>query len=183
MLCRKSRFVIPVLGVVLAFSGAMKAQAEGPHCRTVSGTSSGTSTATGHPSFFVYNFDVSGIFKARPIGPGTYAGSVTLDYSNYTTASPCADVTGTITFTDAAGHQINTTVSGTECETTPYNADIHLSDLVLTITGGTGTYRDASGTIDSTGTTTGITSPYSEEAKLSGTICIPHLDGDDGEDD
>jgi hypothetical protein len=171
MLRRMSCFAVPVLGVVLALGGATKVQADGRPCLPVIGHSAGSSTATGHPSTYVYTFDVEGDFRASPIGAGTYEGTITLDYSTYTTASPCASVTGKITFTDVLGNTIVTSVSGMECETTPYNPDIHLSELVLTITGGTGPYENANGTIDSDGMTTGTGPSYTDEAMLSGTIC------------
>ncbi|MDQ2785968.1 MAG: hypothetical protein M3Y58_13315, partial [Chloroflexota bacterium] len=136
----------------------------------VSGSSTGTSQVTNPPSSptdpngcapntgggKVCHFDVSGTFTASPLGSGTYTGKVTLDYSSYSAASPCATATGTITFTNAAGDKVYTMIApGSKvCETG--NPIVHSENLVLKITGGTGVFLHASGTIMSNGSTTDV---------------------------
>lgn len=158
----------------------------------VNGTSSGTSTLTnpstcnppsGNPALFICNFDVMGTYSGTPIGTGTYSGTITLDYHSYTATNHCATATGTITFKNADGNQLVTMLGpGSQvCETAV--ATVHSSHLVLKITGGTGVFKHASGTIISNGTTTD-TGPgtHADSATLTGSITL-HGNHGEGNDD
>ncbi len=170
----------------------------------VSGTSTGTSTVTNPPTSptdpngcapntgggKVCHFDVSGTFTASPLGTGTYAGKVTLDYHSYTATNRCATASGTITFTNTAtGDKLYTMIDPTRsnvCETaTP---TIHSEDLVLIITGGTGQFAGATGTIMSKGTTIDAEpGMHTDSATLTGSITLEHGNnghgcGNDGHD-
>lgn len=138
----------------------------------------------------ICKFDVSGTFTASPLGTGTYAGKITLDYSSYTTAHPCATATGNITFTTATGDTVTTQLApGSEvCETTPASS-VHTTHFLLNITGGTGQFTDATGTITSNGTTTDTTTPSTgksvDSSTLTGSISLEngtngHGCGNDG---
>ncbi len=126
----------------------------------------------------VCKFSVSGTFTASPLGTGTYAGMVTLDYNTYTVANPCAAATGNITFTNAAGDKVFTTLGpGSKvCETTPPST-VHTENLILNITGGTGHFAGATGTIKSNGTTTDVAGnpgKHTDSATLTGSITLEH---------
>ncbi len=161
----------------------------------VSGSSVGTSTITNPPltptdpngcapntgGGKVCHFDVSGTFTASPLGTGTYTGKVTLDYNTYTTANPCAAATGNIMFTNAAGDKVYTTLGpGSKvCETNPPSA-VHTENLILKITGGTGRFAGATGTIHSDGMTMdvpGNPGKHTDSATLSGSITLEHGNG------
>ncbi|MCA1666536.1 MAG: hypothetical protein LC793_03880, partial [Thermomicrobia bacterium] len=129
----------------------------------------------------ICHFAVSGTFTAAPLGSGTYAGTVTLDYSSYSAASPCATATGSITFTNAAGDNLYTMLApGSQvCETTPPSA-VHTETLILKITGGTGQFAGATGIIHSNGTTmdvVGNPGMHTDSALLSGSITLEHGNG------
>lgn len=170
---------------------------------SVNGTSTGMSQVTNPPASptdpngcapntgggKICNFDVSGTFTAAPLGSGTYAGKITLDYSPYTAAHPCATATGTITFTAATGDTITTKLApGSEvCETIPASS-VHTTHFLLSITGGTGRFEDATGVIHSDGTTTDTTTPSTgkstDSSTLTGSISLEggdeHGCGNDG---
>ena len=171
----------------------------------VSGTSTGTSTVTNPPTSptdpngcapntgggKVCHFDVSGTFTASPLGTDTYAGKVTLDYNQYNTTTGCTPATGTITFTNAAGDKVYTTLgSGSQvCETNPPSA-VHTENLVLNIMGGTGQFAGATGTIMSKDSTTDVPKnpgKHTDSAMLTGSISFEHGNnghgcGNDGHD-
>ncbi|MGI8858023.1 MAG: hypothetical protein ACR2JW_19975 [Thermomicrobiales bacterium] len=159
----------------------------------VSGASMGASQVTNpttcnppsqNPNFLVCNFDVSGTYTANPpLGPaGTYSGHVTLDYHSYTAANRCATASGTITFTNTAtGDKLNTTIDPAHsqvCETG--NPVVHSENLVLKITGGTGAFTGATGTIMSNGSTTDVAGnpgQHTDSATLTGSITLEHGKG------
>jgi len=207
MVVTRRTFLPLVLLVVLLTFGTSSVLAKndsGTDVTTpVSGTSTGTSQVTNPPSSptdpngcapntgggKICHFDVSGTFTASPLGTGTYAGTITLDYNSYTAANPCATATGHITFTNAAGEKVFTTLApGSKvCETTPPSA-VHTTHLILKIMGGTGPFAGASGTIYSDGTTTDTTTPSTgksvDASTLTGSISLEK--GDDhgcGNDD
>ncbi len=186
-----------IVMVIVLMLGGTSVFAKGHDDATpVNGTSSGTSTLTnpstcnppsGNPAFLICNFDVTGTYSGTPIGSGTYSGHVTLDYHSYTATNPCATATGTITFTNAHGDQLVTTLGpGSQvCETAV--ATVHSEHLVLKIMSGTGLFKHASGTIVSNGTTTD-TGPgtHADSATLTGSITLHGHHGkgnDDGGDD
>ena len=156
----------------------------------VSGTSAGTSQVTNPPitptdpngcapntgGGKICHFNVSGTFTATPLGTGTYAGQVTLDYNSYTAANPCATATGNITFTNTAGDKVYTTLApGSKvCETVPPSTT-HTEMLILKITGGTGQFANATGTIMSNGTTMDVAGNpglHTDSATLTGSITL-----------
>jgi len=169
----------------------------------VNGTSMGTSQVTNPPSSAtdpngcapntgggkICHFNVSGTFTASPLGTGTYAGMVTLDYNQYNATTRCTPATGNITFTNAAGDKVYTTLApGSQvCETNPPSA-VHTENLVLKITGGTGQFAGATGTIMSNGSTVDVVGnpgKHTDSATLTGSITLErgnngHGCGNDG---
>ncbi|MHB8646803.1 MAG: hypothetical protein ACYDAR_13515 [Thermomicrobiales bacterium] len=192
---RRTFLPLVLVAIFLAF-GTVSVFAKDKETATpVSGSSTGTSQITNPPTSptdpngcapntgggKVCHFDVSGTFTASPLGSGTYQGKVTLDYRSYTSASPCAKATGHITFTNAAGDKVYTVLApGSKvCETMP-PSNIHTETLTLKITGGTGQFEDATGTIHSNGTTTdvpGNPGMHTDSATLTGSITLDHGNG------
>jgi len=125
----------------------------------------------------ICEFDVSGTYQAS-FGAGTYSGHVTLNYATYTMQNPCATATGTITFTNANGGTITTTLApGSKvCETTPPST-VHNATFILNVTGGTGVFEGATGTINANGTTNdtpGQPGMHTDTFVLTGTLTTRH---------
>lgn len=157
---------------------------------SVSGTTSGTASAqvpepgvaectpqtAVDPEDFVCDFDVAGTFNLTGgLGTGTYDGEFRLDWSIYTSSDPCAEVVGTMTLT-AAGGTVELAVANTSrvCETS--DPAVHDATLNATVTGGTGAYAGATGTLTSTGTLEAqdlLGQEYTAEATMTGTITVP----------
>lgn len=195
MVTRRTFLPLLLVAVFLTFGTVSVFAKDKDSTTPVSGSSAGMSQITNPPTTptdpngcapntgggKICHFDVSGTFTASPLGSGTYTGTVTLDYNSYTTASPCATATGTITFTNAAGDKVHTMLApGSKvCETTPPSA-VHNETLILKITGGTGQFEDATGTIHSDGTTmdvAGNPGKHTDSATLSGSITLEHGNG------
>ncbi len=158
----------------------------------VNGVSTGSSTNTSNcdplhptPTNLVCTFAVNGSYSAMGIGSGTYSGTTTIDYTKYGTAGKdpngggaCTPVTGSITFTKSPGNTLTTTLapSSKVCETGAAGSPHH-TYLVLTITGGTGQFHGATGTINSTGISTDDPSNarlHHDMATLTGSITLEH---------
>jgi hypothetical protein len=174
------------------------------HTVTVNGTSSGTSTVVitpartcnpvptvVNPTDYLCTFAVAGSYTASGIGSGTYHGTTMIDYGNglYGSAGlgpgPCTPVTGAITFEQSPGNTLTTTLgAGSKvCETSPAST-VHNTHLVLDITGGTGKFHGATGTILSDGTSTDDATTaglHHDQAQLSGHVTLRHGDGNDGD--
>jgi hypothetical protein len=170
------------------------------HTATVNGSSKGTSTVeitparTCSPVPPVHNatdllctFVVNGSYTASGIGSGTYHGTTMIDYGQYGSAGsgpgPCTPVTGAITFEKSHGNTLTTTLgAGSKvCDTSPAST-VHNTHLVLDITGGTGRFEGATGTILSDGTSTDDATTaglHHDNAQLSGHVTLNHDDGDD----
>jgi hypothetical protein len=179
--CRSLAIVLMIIVLTLAVTSP--ARADG--AKTYTGSSQGTATAlpptTGAtcnppaptmPSDLICQFDDQGTFTLKPGVKGSYAGQTTVDYNVYTSAQPCGQVSGNLDF-QGNGGTIQTTVDPTQsrvCETS--DPAVHTTYLVLDITGGTGRFAGATGTIISTGTTTrrDSSSVYDEQADLSAMI-------------
>lgn len=193
---RRTFLPLLLIAILLTF-GTSSVLAKGKNndgTSPVNGASMGTSQVTNpatcnppsqNPNFLVCNFNVTGTYTATtsPLAPaGTYSGNVTLDYHSYTATNPCATATGTITFTNAAGDKVYTTLApGSKvCETNPPSA-MHTENLVLKITGGTGQFAGATGTIMSKGSTTD-TGPgmHADSATLTGSITLERGNNDHG---
>lgn len=154
---------------------------------TVTGTSSGTATAeppdvdaTCNPqaptvaSDFVCDFTIAGTFSLTELGTGTYTGATRLDWSIYTSAEPCAELTGSMTLTNAQG-TLTLDIDSTSrvCETA--SPTQHTSSMDATAVSGTGAYAGASGTFTGTGTldATATAGTYTAEQTLAGSVVIP----------
>jgi hypothetical protein len=165
----------------------------------VSGSSSGTSTLVitpartcspvppvVNPTDLLCTFAVTGAYQASGIGAGTYHGTTMINYGLYGQAGngpgPCTAVTGSLTFEQSPGNTLTTTLgSGSRvCETVPAST-VHNTNLVLDITGGTGRFMTATGTILSDGTSTDdaqVSGLHHDNAALSGKASV-HGDGGD----
>jgi hypothetical protein len=156
---------------------------------TVTVTGSSTGTATAQPTEpaalcdptapdsseeLVCDFDIAGTFTLTTLGTGTYTGTTRLDWSIYTGAEPCAEMTGTMVLTTADG-TLTLTMADTSrvCETA--DPDVHTTTMDATITGATGAYVGATGTFTGDGTTTSVDGvvSYSAEQDLSGSVVLP----------
>jgi hypothetical protein len=172
------------------------------HTVTVNGTSSGTSTVVitpartcnpvptvVNPTDYLCTFAVAGSYTASGIGSGTYHGTTMIDYTQYNhnpadlEPGPCTPITGAITFEKSPGNTLTTTLgAGSKvCETSPAST-VHNTHLVLDITGGTGRFEGATGTILSDGTSTDDATTaglHHDNAHLSGHVTLRHDNGDD----
>lgn len=205
MVTRRTFLPLLLVAVFLTFGTVSVFAKDKDTTSPVSGHSMGTSTVTNPPSSptdpngcapntgggKICKFNVSGTFTAAPLGTGTYTGMVTLDYNQYNQTTRCTPATGNITFTNAAGDKVFTTLgSGSQvCETTPPSA-VHTEKLVLNITGGTGQFAGATGTIMSNGSTVDVVGnpgQHTDSATLTGSISLEHGNnghgcGNDGHD-
>jgi hypothetical protein len=198
MVVRRTFLPLMLIAILLAFATSSVLAKEKDQGKDkdftsqVTGNSAGTSTLTnpstcnppsGNLALFICNFDVMGTYTANPpLGPaGTYSGHATLDYHSYSATSPCATASGAITFTNTAtGDQLFTMIDPTHsqvCEIAGMPT-IHSETLALVITGGTGIFADASGTIMSNGQTTD-TGPgtHADRATLTGSIMVERGNG------
>lgn len=183
---RSTRFITALtLAMALVAMPAVAAAAD----LTVDGTASGTATAqpaepgvaectpTAGPTDaedFVCDFDVAGTFDLGDIGTGTYTGVNRLDWSIYTGSEPCAELVGTYQLTTADGTlEITFDDSSRVCETA--DPDVHESTVSATVSGGTGAFAGATGTLSGTGTMEAVTAPtsYTTELDVTGTITVP----------
>jgi hypothetical protein len=200
------RRLLALLAIVatLAMLSATTALAK-DHPVTVNGTSSGTSTVVitpartcnpvppvaNPPTDLLCTFTVAGSYHASGIDSGTYHGTTMIDYGQYGSAGsgpgPCTPVTGSITFEKSHGNTLTTMLgAGSKvCDTSPAS-NVHNTHLVLTITGGTGKFHGATGTILSDGTSTDDATTaglHHDQAQLSGQVAPGHNDGDGHGDD
>lgn len=154
---------------------------------TVTGTSAGTATAQppeagatcnptapAAPSDLICDFDIVENFTLTDLGTGTYTGTTRLDWSIYTGAEPCAELTGTTTLTSDEGTiTLSILDSSRVCETA--SPTVHSFEMDATVTGGTGAYAGATGTFSGTGTLTARDAPtvYDMAQQLSGSVVVP----------
>jgi len=139
--------VLAVFGLLLAASSSVAA----PPARPVTGTMSGTAV-TGVASFCpAGTISESGIVDATFLGSGTYTGTVTTSSCLFPpfccgASSDPYPVAATFTFSGRGG---SFTASGTGTGVTDGGAhtDDYAFDLDLTIGGGTGRYRHATGSL------------------------------------
>jgi hypothetical protein len=172
-----------LLSVALVAIPALAAAATSP----ITGTSSGTATAQAPeaaascdpqspsvPADFICDFDIAGTFTLTNLGTGTYTGTTRLDWSIYTGAAPCAELTGTMVLTNAQGTvTLNMLNTSRVCETA--SPTQHTSTMNATITGGTGAYVGATGTVTGLGTLDAQATPgvYDAAQTLAGSITTP----------
>ncbi len=196
---RRTFLPLLLIAILLTFgtSSVLAKDKDNDVTSPVNGASMGTSQVTNpttcnppsqNPNFLVCNFNVMGTYTATtsPLAPaGTYSGNVTLDYHSYTATSRCATASGTITFTNSAtGDKLSTMIDPAHsqvCETgTPA---IHSENLVLKITGGTGQFAGATGTIMSNGSTVDVVGNpgrHTDSATLTGSITLERGNNDHG---
>lgn len=172
-----------LLAVALVAIPAMAAAAT----LNVTGTTSGTATAQAPtadascdpqspavPADFICDFDIAETFTLTELGTGTYTGSTRLDWSIYTGAEPCAELTGTTTLTNSEG-SITVSILDTSrvCETA--SPDQHTFEVDATVIAGTGAYAGATGTFSGIGTLDAQQTPgvYDTTQAVTGTIEVP----------
>jgi hypothetical protein len=182
-LIRSRLFIGLLLSVALVAIPALAVAATS----TITGTSSGTATAqaptadalctpqTGTlPAHFICDFDLAGTFTLTNLGTGTYTGESRLDWSIYTSAARCAQLTGTMVLTNAQGTvTLNMLNTSRVCETA--SPTQHASTMNATIVSGTGAYVGATGTVTGLGTLDARQTPgvYDAAQALTGSITTP----------
>lgn len=161
-----------VLAATLSITGTAsgtadtKAPAPGATCNTAS---------PAQPSDYVCDSTVAGPFTLTELGTGTYAGDVQLDWSIYTGSEPCAEASGTVTFTNGAD-SITTTLDSTSrvCESQPAS-DTYTMSLQSTVTGGTGRFAAATGTFTTLGNLVKTATPgqFTITEAIQGSVTVP----------
>ena len=154
---------------------------------TVAGTTTGTATvrppttevgcnptAPTGPADYLCDFDVEGTFDMTELGTGTFTETTRLDWSTWTSAEPCAELTGTLVMTTADGTlTVEVLDTSRVCETS--SPLVHTSSVDGTILSGTGAYAGATGTLGGDGTLTATTAPgvYDVVQTLAGSVILP----------
>jgi hypothetical protein len=144
MQVRKLLVLTSVVALFAVAPGAAVAK-QGGTDRPVNGSTSGTSTV-----------DIAtGLGTSQGTGTYSHLGKTTftLDFIALPTGPTTVAVTGTGTLVAANGDQVFVTLTGTATvqSLVPAIGEIIDTTLVSTITGGTGRFSDASGTVTSTG--------------------------------
>lgn len=167
-------FAIPAvaLAATLSITGTAtgtadtKPPAPGATCDTASPT---------QPSDYVCDSTVAGPFTLTELGSGTYSGEVQLDWSIYTSSAPCAEASGTVTFS-AGADSITSTLDATSrvCESQPVS-DTYTMDLQSTVISGTGRFASATGTFETLGNLVETTTPgqFTITEAIQGTVTVP----------
>lgn len=180
---RSRIFFAPLLAASLVAIPALAAAAT----LTVTGSSSGTATAEPPtaeascdppgatvPADFICDFVIAGTFDVTELGAGTYTGETRLDWSIYTGSEPCAELTGTMTLTNASGTiTLEMLDTSRVCETA--DPMEHASAMDAVVAGGTGAYAGATGTVTGDGTlsATATAGLYDAAQSLAGTVTVP----------
>jgi hypothetical protein len=177
----------PILAFLLAMAlvaiPAIAAAATVP----VAGTTTGTATvrpptadvgcnptASTGPADFLCEFDVEGTFNLTELGAGTFTETTLLDWSFWTSAEPCAELTGSLVMTTADGTlTVEVLDTSRVCETS--SPLVHTASVDATILSGTGAYAGATGTLGGDGTLTATTAPgvYDAIQALAGSVTLP----------
>lgn len=200
---RRVLTLLAIVATLAMLSATVVLAKDKDHTVPVSGSSSGTSTVVitpartcnpvppvVHATDLLCTFTVDGRYSASGIGSGAYHGTTMIDYTQYGSAGlgpgACTPVTGSITFQKSPGNTLTITLGAGSrvCDTSPAST-VHNTHLVLDITGGTGRFAGATGTILSDGTSTDDAASaglHHDQAHLSGQVTLNH-DGDDGGDD
>ena len=161
-----------VLAATLSVAGTAtgtadtKAPAPGATCDTASPTQA---------SDYVCDSTVGGPFTLTELGTGTYAGDVQLDWSIYTGTEPCAEASGTVTFTNGAD-SITTTLASTSrvCESQPAS-NTYTMALQSNVTAGTGRFASATGNLDTLGNLVKTATPgqFTITEAIQGSVTVP----------
>lgn len=127
------------------------------------------------PSDFICDSTIAGTFTLSELGTGTYTGAVRLDWSIWTSAAPCAEATGTVTFT-AGADSVTTTLVNTSrmCESKPAS-DTYTIDMQSTVTAGTGRFASPTGgSFETTGTLveTATAGEFTSTQAISGSVSV-----------
>jgi hypothetical protein len=144
--------------------------------RPFSATGSGTTAIVSNPSPGVFGSSSAGTLNATHLGKSTYTISATQtwgpDLGDVCAGSAIvAAVSGTTTFSAANGVKVYGSVSGRTCELAPFNDTTYGSLLNVTITGRTGRFAGATGTLTTTGTSAGPAGgPFADSFSTTGTI-------------
>ena len=164
---------VAVLAVMVLTAGSVLAGAKGTD-RPFKGSGSGTTAVTVVASDFTSTS--SGKVNSTHLGNGTYTIAATQtwgpDTSNLCAGSSIiASDTGTAILTAANGATVTGFVAGTTCELAPFDNTTYGTTLTLTITGGTGRFLGATGSIAVRGTSTGpVGGPFGDTITMTGTI-------------
>ena len=140
--------------------------------RPFKGSWVGTTTVSGTAPDFTSAS--TGSLNATNFGTGTYSLTATQHWSS---GSGCAGSpvfaadTGTVMLTSAKG-TVSGPVTGFTCELAPFDNTAYGTNLTMTITGGTGRYAGATGSIAIKSTSTGPTGgpTFNDSATMTGTI-------------
>ena len=169
---RRKLPLLLVVTLVVALAGSAGAATKGSN-RPMKASTSGTSTsdATGAPIVVSAS---SGTGQVSHLGSSAYQLNTTQDWSGYDmTTFPCGVIQpgSTMSFTAANGHMVSGTVSGTVCEQFPPAMTSYVSTLTVTITGGTGRFTGATGTLTGSGVST-ATGPgtFADTGSFAGSI-------------
>jgi hypothetical protein len=142
---RRFLFVVGLATWTMIIGGASTQAAAGATDVPFRGSFSGTTTATrGTPNTGSSN----GTLSATYLGRGTYS----FDWTGVVSGTSNS-ITGTLTFVAANGDALSAAVTGTGPLFPPVVGASGAFDFTLTISGGTGRFSDASGTLRATGTT------------------------------
>jgi hypothetical protein len=148
----------------------------------VTGNQTGTTTTLPGAQSWLFTSSSTGTLNAKsPFGTLSYVRTGAQDWSGASwPANPCAVVTGSVTYTAVSGGAgtFTVTLSGTTCEVAVggvFNNTKYSSTLIETITAGAGTGRFAgvTGSLTTTGTSTGPSPPtgsFADTFKTNGTV-------------
>jgi hypothetical protein len=160
-----------LVGIMALVAGSAFAGTKGTD-RPFKGDGSGTTAVSGGPSTFTSV--TVGTVNSTHLGKGAYAVNATQNWglSANCAGSPVQAVdTGSMTLTAANGATVTGTISGTTCELAPFNNTTYGTTLTMTVTGGTGRFDGATGSIVISGLSTGPAGgPFSDVSTMTGTI-------------
>jgi hypothetical protein len=127
------------------------------------------------PSNYICDSTIAGNFTLSELGTGTYTGAVRLDWSIWTSAAPCAQATGTVTFTSGADSVTTTLVNTSRmCESKPAS-DTYTMDMQSTVTAGTGRFASPTGgSFETTGALvkTATAGEFTSTQAISGSVTV-----------
>lgn len=168
--------VIAVLALMVLATGSTLAGPKGtdrPFKGTWAGTTTVTAAGTQGADIATYTSASTGSLNATNFGTGTYSLAAT---QHWAFGSGCAGSpvfaadNGTLTLTSAKG-TVSGPVTGFTCELAPFDNTTYGTNLTMTISGGTGRYATATGTIVITSTSTGPAGgPFNDSATMTGMI-------------
>jgi hypothetical protein len=159
-------------GLMLVAAASPSIAAKGGTDRPIKGKTSGTSTSALTPPATVDSSSI-GTGNLSHLGKSGYQLTTSQDWSGYTPATPCGNVTGgSLTLTAGNGDTVTGTATGGQvCEADPPNEVVYNSTVNVSITGGTGRFTGATGALVVTGTST-ATGPgtFADTGSMTGSI-------------